>query len=75
MLERKKQQMASLTQEFTKADLLTLFMSALRTESYRYAEILRHEIKSRYFSEKELQTIRNSDCYFQLNGLFETQGK
>lgn len=71
MLEQKKHQLASLAQELTKADLLTLFVSALRTESYRYAEILRHEIKKRYFSEKELRLIRNSDYYNHLNGLFE----
>ncbi len=65
--------MVSMTRKLDKTDLITLFIGALRTESYRYAEILRLEIENRCFTEYEMQLIRNSDYYAHLNGLFENQ--
>lgn len=67
----RKETVASVTKKFCKADLLILLISALRTESYYYASILRDEIKNRQFSKYEVQAIKNSQFYLQLNGIFE----
>lgn len=67
----RKETVVSITKKFCKADLLILFISALRTESYYYAGILRDEIKNRQFSRSEVQAIKNSQFYLQLNGIFE----
>lgn len=68
---KRKELIATLTKKHCKADLLILFISALKTESYHYAGILRDEIRNRQFSNTEVQAIKNSQFYLQLNGIFE----
>jgi hypothetical protein len=66
-----KEQIEKFIQEFCKTDLLILFLSALKTESYHFAGILKREIQNRHFSEAELLAIRESGFNGRLNGLFE----
>jgi hypothetical protein len=55
----------------SKETLLIHFISAFKTESYRYAALLRNEIKRRPFSREEIGMIRQSSFYQKLNGLFD----
>ena len=55
----------------SKETLLIHFISALKTESYRYAALLRNEIQRRSFSHEEVRMIKQSNFYQKLNGLFD----
>lgn len=71
MSNHKKAQVANLVQQFSKKDLLIHLISALRSESFLYASILRSEILNRSFTEQEKKVIRQSSFYPQLNGILD----
>ncbi|MEK6478271.1 hypothetical protein WJR50_12070 [Catalinimonas sp. 4WD22] len=71
MSMQRKAQVSSLVQQFSKKDLFVHLISALRSESFLYASILRTEILNRPFSELEKQTIRESSFYPMLNGILD----
>ncbi|MDF9798421.1 hypothetical protein OKW21_003684 [Catalinimonas alkaloidigena] len=71
MSSQRKAQVSSLVRQFSKKDLFIHLISALKSESFLYAGILKDEILSRPFSEKEKQTIRKSSFYPQLNGILD----
>lgn len=71
MSTQRKAQVSFLVQQFSKKDLFIHLISALRSESFLYASILKNEILSRPFSEKEKQQIRKSSFYPMLNGILD----
>lgn len=71
MSNYKKAQVVNLVQCLSKKDLLIHLMSALKSESFLYASILKSEILSRSFTEQEKKVIRQSSFYPQLNGVLD----
>ncbi|WPP50165.1 hypothetical protein [Catalinimonas niigatensis] len=71
MSNYKKAQVATLVQQFSKKDLLIHLISAIKSESFLYASILRSEILSRKFTEQEKIVIRQSSFYPKLNGVLD----
>lgn len=69
--EGKKNVVRDITNQLHKEELLLHLSSALKTESYTYAGILRDEIQTRNFTEKEKKVIRKSSFYLHLNGIFD----
>ncbi len=67
----RREKIALIIQHLGKADLFVHLISALRTESYYYASIVRDEIKNRHFSREEVNKIKQSQFYPQLNGIFD----
>lgn len=71
MSNYKKAQVATLVQGLSKKDLFIHLMSALRSESFLYASILRTEILTRKFTDQEKKQIRQSAFYPDLNGILD----
>ena len=69
MSERKKKTVSHMASCLEKKDLFLHFISALASESYLYAGILRDEIQSRSFTNEELNVLKNSSFYPRLNGI------
>ncbi|WKN29895.1 hypothetical protein PZB74_13060 [Porifericola rhodea] len=69
MNHSKRQEVVGLVKDLTKKDLFIHLLSALKTESYLYASILKKEIHKRPFTPEEVSAIRQSSFYPQLNGI------
>lgn len=54
-----------------KFELFLHFITALRSECYRYASILRDEIQQRSFTGQEVNALRSSSFYPLLNGVLD----
>jgi len=71
MTEKKRVVVSHMARRLSKKDLFIHLISALSSESYLYASILRDEIQRRVFSREEVLAIRNSHFYPRLNGILD----
>lgn len=69
--ESRKELIAQRAELLPKMDLFLHLMAALRHECYLYASILRDEISRRTFTFQEINSLRSSSFYPQLNGVLE----
>ena len=67
----RRNQIAQRVQTLRKPELFIHLITALRTECYLYASILRDEIQQRTFTLQEVKTVQNSSFYSLLNGVLD----